>query len=53
MKAAKDRAAKLGLNAVDAVHLEAAITAGAQEFYTTEKPTKPLFRETALKVIAI
>ncbi len=53
MKAAAERAARLGLNAVDAVHLEAAIAAGAGEFYTTEKPTKPLFRETALRVIAI
>ncbi len=44
------RAGKLGLSALDCLHLEAAITLGAEEFITTEKPTKPLFRETGILV---
>lgn len=53
IRRAMKRAERLGLNAVDAVHLEAAITAGAAEFITTEKPSKPFFRETAIKVISV
>ncbi len=44
------RAAKLGLSALDALHLEAAISAKANEFITTERVTKPLFRETEIQV---
>ncbi len=47
------RAARLGLSAMDGLHLEAAITAGAAEFITTEKPTKPFFAERSLKVTSI
>lgn len=53
LNGAMERAGRLGLNAVDALHLEAAIKAKAGEFYTTEKRSKPLFRETDIKIIAI
>ena len=36
-------AASFGLGAVDAIHFQTAIDAGATEFITTEKPTKPFF----------
>ncbi len=36
-------AATFGLSAFDALHFQAAIEAGASEFITTEKPTKPFF----------
>jgi len=47
---ALQRANRLGLNAVDAIHLESAITAHADEFITSEKPTKRLFSENAVKM---
>lgn len=47
------RSIRLGLSALDGLHLEAAITARADEFITTEKPTKPLFREVSLKITSI
>jgi len=50
---AAERAMRLGLNALDSLHLEAAISAGADEFITTEKLTKPLFRESAIRVTSM
>ncbi len=50
VKGAFRRAGRLGLAALDALHLEAAIAAGAQEFITTERDTKPLFREKQISV---
>ena len=52
-KAAQVLAEKYGLAAVDALHLSAALRAGAEEFYTSEKPGKPLFRVKELKVISL
>ena len=42
-----------GLAAMDALHLAAAISVGAEEFITTEKPTKPMYRVTDIKVISL
>lgn len=41
---AKALAGTYGLAAMDAVHLAVAIDAGADEFISAEKPTKPMFR---------
>lgn len=44
-------AAKYGLNGMDALHIAAAHALGADEFITTEKPTKPMYRVSEFKVI--
>lgn len=46
-------AEKYGLAAVDALHLAAALRLGAEEFYTSEKPGKPMFRVKELRVISL
>jgi len=46
-------AEKYGLAAVDALHIAAALRLGAEEFYTSEKPGKPMFRVKELKVISL
>lgn len=38
---------------MDLLHVAAAICGGASEFVTTEKPDKPLFRVSGIKVISI
>lgn len=43
-------ATEVGLAALDALHVTAALKAGADEFVTTEKPTKPIHRVTAITV---
>ena len=48
-----DIACKYGLAAMDALHIAAAISVGAEEFITTEKPTKPMYRVTDIKVISL
>jgi len=42
-----------GLAAMDALHVAAALSVGAGELVTTEKPTKPMFRVTSIRVISI
>ncbi|MBD2387897.1 type II toxin-antitoxin system VapC family toxin [Cylindrospermum sp. FACHB-282] len=42
-----------GLAAMDALHLAAALSVGAEEFVTTEKQTKPMHRVTGIRVISI
>jgi len=42
-----------GLSALDALHIAAAISAGAEEFVTTEKSGKPLYRVTNIRVRSI
>ncbi|HYW17839.1 MAG TPA: PIN domain-containing protein [Nodularia sp. (in: cyanobacteria)] len=46
-------AAQYGLAAMDALHVAAAFSVGAEEFVTTEKKTKPMFRVSTIKVISI
>jgi len=46
-------AEKYGLAAVDALHVAAALRLRAEEFYTSEKPGKPMFRVRELKVISL
>jgi hypothetical protein len=45
-----DYACAHGLGAMDALHLAAALSAGASELITTEKPTKPLYRNKDIRV---
>ena len=46
-------AARYGLSAADALQVAAAIRMGVEEFYTSEKPGKPMFRVKELKVISL
>ena len=45
--------ARYGLSGPDALQIAAAIRHDVQEFYTTEKSTKPMFRVRELKVISL
>lgn len=48
---AQMEAARSGLSAMDALHLSAAHILEADEFVTTERPGKPLYRSTLVKVL--
>jgi hypothetical protein len=50
---AAELARQHGLAAMDALHLAAAIRQGANEFITTEKPGKPMFRVRDIAVKSI
>lgn len=50
---ANNIACKYGLAAMDALHIAAALSVDAEEFVTTEKPTKPMFRVTSIQVISL
>lgn len=53
IKLAENLACQYGLNALDALQIASAISVNADEFITTEKPTKPLHRVTDIKVISL
>ncbi len=53
VKDAYNYAARYGLSALDALHVASALTVGADEFVTGEKPTKPINSVSALKIISI
>lgn len=42
-----------GLAAMDALHIAAAVSVDAEEFVTTEKTTKPMYRVTEIKIVSI
>ena len=44
---------KFGLNALDSLHIAAAIIANADEFITAERQTSPFSRVTIIKIISI
>lgn len=46
-------AGRYGLSGADALQVAAAIRQPAQEFYTSERPGRPLFRVKELKVISL
>jgi predicted nucleic acid-binding protein len=50
---AQSIAAQYGIAAMDALHIAAAIAIGAEEFITTEKNTKPMFRVMGIQMISI
>ena len=49
-KVARTEAARCGLAAMDALHVAAAFLMKADELITAEKPGKPIFRTTLVKV---
>ncbi|MCT7959399.1 PIN domain-containing protein [Laspinema sp. D1] len=44
---------QFGLGAMDALHIAAAVSVGATEFITNEKPQKSIHRTQSIKVISI
>ncbi|MGB6294707.1 MAG: hypothetical protein WBF90_00825 [Rivularia sp. (in: cyanobacteria)] len=42
-----------GLAAMDALHIAPALSLDVEEFITTEKPTKPMFRVSGIQIISI
>jgi hypothetical protein len=53
MDEARRQAERYGIVGLDACHIAAAIVGLADEFYTFEKPTKPMFRTKEVKVISL
>lgn len=53
LELAMEEACKLGLSAIDALHVASAVFGGAEEMITSEKVTKPMHRTKLLKVISI
>lgn len=51
--AAEDEASRFGLHAMDGLHIVAAKALQANEFITTERLAKPLYRVTGLKIISL
>ena len=50
---AEKLAVRHGLAGPDALQLAAAIRQGVEEFYTSEKPGKPMFRVNEIKVVSL
>ena len=50
---ALDEASRLGLAALDALHVVAATKLGASELITTELPTKPIHRARSVRVVSV
>jgi predicted nucleic acid-binding protein len=48
---ARKECAKSGLNAMDGLHVAAAHLLRADEFVTTEKPAKSIYRSTLVKIV--
>jgi predicted nucleic acid-binding protein len=53
VETAQQKAGKFGLSALDALHVAAAISAEADEFITTERPGKPMYRVKGIRVRSI
>lgn len=53
MQSAYQLACDFGIAALDALHVAAAISVGAEELITTEKPNKPIHRATGITVVSI
>jgi len=50
---AEQIASQYGLAAMDALHVAAALSVGAEELVTTEKRTKPMHRVTSINVVSL
>lgn len=50
---ALEEGCKIGVSGIDAIHIACAVSAGAAEFITTEKRTKPMHRTTLIRVVCI
>jgi predicted nucleic acid-binding protein len=53
IREASQIASQYGLAAMDALHVAAALSVGAEELVTTEKKTKPMHRVTGINVVSI
>jgi predicted nucleic acid-binding protein len=53
IQSAMEEGCNTGISGIDALHVACAVFAGAEEFITTEKITKPIHRTTLIKVICI
>ncbi len=53
LQEARRQAENYGIASVDACHIAAAAVVSADEFYTFEKPTKPMFRTREIKVFSL
>ncbi|BAU12535.1 hypothetical protein LEP3755_30650 [Leptolyngbya sp. NIES-3755] len=53
LQEARQIACTYGLASIDALHIAAAISCKADEFITTEKPTKPMYRVPNLHFVSI
>ena len=53
MRQAMEHGCNTGISGIDALHIACAVFAGAEEFITTEKPSKPIHRTRLIKVISI
>jgi hypothetical protein len=50
---AEKLAARHGLAGPDALQIAAAIRQGVEEFYTSEKPGKPMFRVNEIRIVSL
>lgn len=53
IEGARQHADTHGLGAMDALHVAAAISVGTDELITTEKPGKPIYQVTDVKVVSL
>jgi predicted nucleic acid-binding protein len=53
IEAAYQQSSQFGLGAMDALHIAAAVSVGATEFITNEKPEKSIHRTQSIKVISL
>ena len=53
LTAGYQEAAEFGLGAMDALHIAAAVATEADEFITSEKPSKSIYRTRSIAVISI
>ena len=53
LKYALEEACKTGIQGLDAVHIACAVFAGAEEFITSEKTSRPIHRTKLIKVVSI
>lgn len=53
LELAMAEACKIGLNALDAIHLACAVFGGAEEMITSEKTSKPMHRTCLVRVVSI
>ena len=53
IQAAYQEACNTGINALDALHVAAAISLNTDELITTERPVKPIHRTTSVKVVSL
>lgn len=50
---ALEEACKTGIHGLDAIHIACAVFAGAEEFITSEKTSRPIHRTKLVKVVSI